>query len=87
MRFMRNKYIVLKNENGLVLSPAANLVKAIDHFDASVTIKYSGGEYNAKSILGLVSAMVRCGETIEIIVNGQDEENALEVVCDMLEQA
>jgi len=39
-----------------------------------------------KSLLGVLSLAISDGDTITILSDGDDEENAVNVLCDMLEE-
>lgn len=77
--------IRIENPSGLHMRPAGLFVKAIEPFNSKVTIKVGGHEYNAKSMLKVISAGVKCGDEIEVIVNGEDEHNCLAALMAAIE--
>lgn len=74
------KNIKLENEDGLHARPAANLVKIAKQYESSVKLDISGKEYNAKSILSIMSAGIKKGTDIKIICEGKDEKKAIESI-------
>ena len=74
------KNIKLENEDGLHARPAANLVKIAKQYKSSVKLDISGKEYNAKSILSIMSAGIKKGTDIKIICEGKDEKKAIESI-------
>jgi phosphotransferase system HPr (HPr) family protein len=74
---MIEKNITITIKNGLHARPASELVKKLSGFSSSVEFDIGGKRYNAKSILGLMSAAFREGQTIKVIVDGEDEEESL----------
>lgn len=74
---MIEKDITITLKNGLHARPASELVKKLNDFSSSVDFYKGNKKFNAKSILGLMSAALREGQTIKIIVDGKDEEETL----------
>jgi len=74
------KRIVVKNPEGLHARPATELVKALSEVSSEVYIVYKGMKANAKSILNILSLGVDPGAEVEVIVNGEDAEKAIELV-------
>ena len=69
---------------GLHLRPISILCSRSIDFQSSVTIKIGDKTVNAKSVLGVLSACVKNGDEIELICDGQDEDEALEVLSNMI---
>lgn len=68
------------DETGLHLKPAGILCKKAVKYKSTVNIKNATGIYNAKSVLSVLGACVRCGDEIELICEGPDEEEALQAL-------
>ena len=68
------------DETGLHLKPAGILCKKAVKYKSTVHIKNAAGIYNAKSVISVLAACVRCGEEIELICEGPDEEEALQAL-------
>ncbi len=77
---MVTKKITIKNPTGLHLRPAGILCKEAMKYRCSVTFGFRNGTYNAKSVLGILGACVKCGDEIELICKGEDEDEALEAL-------
>lgn len=75
----------IKNSEGLHMRPAGVLVKAVTPFNSSVTIIFNGNEVNAKSIMHVIGACIKCGAEIEVRCDGDDEVQALETVTKLVE--
>lgn len=41
---------------------------------------------NAKSVISVLSACVRCGNEIEFVCEGEDEEEALAAMIDVIQE-
>ena len=74
---MLTKTVVINNPTGLHLRPAGNLCKEAVKYKSKITFNYRNNNTNAKSVLSVLAACVKCGDEIEIICVGPDEEEAL----------
>ena len=68
------------NPTGLQVRPAGQLCHEADRFKCRVTLEYRGNEANAKSMLSVLGACIKSGREIELICEGEDEEEALRAV-------
>ena len=75
----------MKNLAGLHLRPAGELCNLALKFDSKITIKFRNKEFNAKSVLSVLSAGVQQDDEIEVICAGSDEVEALEEIVRFLE--
>ncbi|GGH76064.1 catabolite repression HPr-like protein [Pullulanibacillus pueri] len=73
-------------KTGLQARPAALFVQEANHFSSRVEIEKSGKKVNAKSIMGMMSIAARKGEEITIIVQGPDENEAIETLKAFVEK-
>lgn len=67
------------------LRPAGIFCKEAMKYQCSVTFKFRNGTYNAKSVLGILGACVKCGDEIELICKGEDEKQALAALTSEIE--
>lgn len=74
---MVSKKVVVMNPTGLHLKPAAAFCKKAMNFLSTVTFTFGNSTANAKSVLSVLAACVKCGDEIEITCVGPDEEEAL----------
>jgi phosphocarrier protein len=49
-------------------------------FQSRITFDYDGNTANAKSVLSVLGACIKCGDEITLICEGDDEEQALEAL-------
>lgn len=81
---MVSRKVTVRNEQGLHLRPAGELCKkAVEYESTSVMIRVREKEYNAKSVLGILSACVHRDEEIELICKGPQEEEALQALTEL----
>lgn len=82
---MVSKKVTVKNKEGLHARPASVLVKTASKFKSEFYIKMYGYEVNGKSILGLMTLAAEYGAEMELILDGPDEEDAMQVICLLFE--
>ena len=75
---MVSKKVTIKNPTGLHLRPAGILCNEAIKYQSKVTNAYCGGTANAKSVLSVLGACIKCGDEIELICEGIDEQEALD---------
>ncbi|MGN0307058.1 MAG: HPr family phosphocarrier protein [Lachnospiraceae bacterium] len=77
---MVSQKVVIKNPTGLHLRPAGNLCKEAMQYKSLITFTYRGNTANAKSVLSVLGACIKCGDEIELICEGEDEVQALQAL-------
>jgi catabolite repression HPr-like protein len=77
---MVEKQVVVKLKTGLQARPAALFVQEANRFSSEVFLEKDGKKVNAKSIMGLMSLAISSGSSVNLIVNGTDEEAAFEAL-------
>lgn len=82
---MVSKKVEVKNESGLHARPASVLVKTASKFKSDFFIKMYGYKVNGKSILGVMTLAAESGAEMELVLDGPDEEEALEAITELFE--
>lgn len=77
---MTKKNVEIKLENGLEARPVALLVQTASQFESSVYIESENVRVNAKSIMGMMTLVLKAGETVVVSADGSDEEAAVAAV-------
>ncbi|ODU06720.1 MAG: phosphocarrier protein HPr [Rubrivivax sp. SCN 71-131] len=72
--------IVIGNKLGLHARASAKLTKLAGSFASEVHLARSGRRVNAKSIMGVMMLAAGMGTSIEIEVDGSDEEAAMQAL-------
>ena len=75
---MITKEITITNSSGLHARPASLWVQMASRYQSSIIIKANDSEVNGKSILGILSLGLAAGSKFELIVDGEDEQEAAE---------
>ncbi len=77
---MRREEVRISNKLGLHARAAAKVVHAANQFESDIFVGTNDEEVNAKSILGLLTLAASKGTAIIVRAEGQDEDNAVEVL-------
>jgi catabolite repression HPr-like protein len=83
---MVEKQVQVKLRSGLQARPAALFVQEANRFSSDVFLQKDGKKVNAKSIMGLMSLAIGSGSVIQLIVDGNDENEALDKLASYIEQ-
>ena len=74
---MVSRNITIKNASGLHLRPTGMLCNEAIKYQSSVKFISRNTPTNAKSVLSVLGACVKCGDEIEFTCEGEDEKEAL----------
>lgn len=83
---MLHRKVTIINPTGLHLRPAAVLCKKAMEFQSHITFEFENCTSNAKSVLSVLSACVKCGDQIELCCDGSDEQEAINALVDSIEK-
>lgn len=70
--------VVIRNLTGLHLRPAGVLCNKAILYQSKILFQNGTTTANAKSVLSVLGACVKCGDEIEFICEGPDEQEALD---------
>lgn len=71
---------VIKDEIGIHARPAGQLVNEAKKYESTIMVKCGGKSADAKKLIALMSMGVKCGDEVEITVDGADEEQAFQEI-------
>lgn len=82
---MIRRVVCVENELGLHARAAAKLVKLTARFESDIKLSRhnSNQRIDAKSILGILLLAAARGTELEITVDGEDQEVAMEWIVDL----
>lgn len=83
---MVSKKIKIIDEQGLHMRPATVFSQTMAGFKSNIQVKHNEKSYDAKSVMMLMTACIKCGDEIEIVADGSDEQDALQKAIDILEK-
>lgn len=82
---MVSQKIVIKNKSGLHARPAGVLVHAAMKCGSNVTILVGERKVQAKSILNVMAAAIKCNTEIELCCEGDTEKEDLQTLITAIE--
>jgi len=82
---MIRKKVIVNNTLGLHARPASVFAKQCTSYPCQVLMVKDEKEYNAKSIVHVLAACVKCGSEIELVCSGEKEEKALDELVALIE--
>lgn len=77
---MKEFEYTITDPQGIHARPAGLLVKEASKFKSSVTIEKDGKTGDAKRIFAVMALAAKCGNTVKITVDGEDEAEAAEAM-------
>lgn len=83
---MVEKTVKIELDSGLQARPAAYFVQEANRFDSHIFLENDDKKVNAKSIMGLMSLALTKGEEIKLIIEGEDEEEAMEYLTSLVRE-
>ena len=75
---MKNFSYVIKDEIGIHARPAGLLVKEAKKYASKIVIRANGKSAEATRLMAVMGMGVKCGQTVEVEITGDDEETAFE---------
>ena len=82
---MLSRKITIKNPSGLHLRPAGVLSQTAMKLKSDIVIEYGEKRIVAKSVLNVMAAGIKSGTEVNLIVEGEDEEEAMKTLVEAIE--
>ena len=83
---MVSKKVTIPWVSGLHLKPAGDLCNCAMRYNSKISLEFENTIANAKSVLSVLGACIRCGDEITLVCEGDDEEEALAAVIRCMEE-
>lgn len=83
---MKKWEYVIRDEIGIHARPAGELVKEAKKYSSRITISKDGKSVEATKLMAVMGLGVKCGQTVEITVEGEDEQTAYEGIKNFFEK-
>jgi len=82
---MIEREVTVRNRAGLHTRPASMLVRTASKFESEVFLRRDNYEINGKSVIGVMTLAAEQGATLDLVVEGEDEEQAAETIAELFE--
>jgi phosphocarrier protein len=79
------RVVKVKNSSGLFARPAMFFIQKANEYKSTIFVEIDDKKVNAKSLLGILSLGVMCGQEIKISAEGIDEEKSVNSLVDLVE--
>ena len=81
---MVSEKVIIQSPKGLHLRGAGALCKEAMRFKSLITFSHKEKTANAKSVLSVLGAGIRCGDELVFCCEGEDEEEALKALVEIV---
>ncbi len=81
---MVSQEVEIINKLGLHARAAAKLVTTAANYNAEIALQFRGKKINGKSIMGVMMLAAGQGSKIELIADGDDENEALQSIIELI---
>lgn len=79
------RYTVTKEE-GIHVLPAGKISGTAEKFKSKIWISKNEKTMNCKSVISVIALSVRCGETVTLKFEGEDEDVAFDTLLELFEK-
>jgi phosphocarrier protein len=83
---MPDRTVTIVNKLGLHARAAAKFVTLASSFASDIKVSRNGQEVNGKSIMGVMMLAASKGSEITLIINGDDETEAIEKLSELVQE-
>ena len=82
---MVSKKVTVVNAMGFHMRPAASFANAMAKYPCDITVRANGNDANGKSLMSIIASGSKCGCEVELICDGEREQEALSEAAAMIE--
>lgn len=83
-KYMLSREVKITNSVGLHARPATFFIQKANSYRSSIWVEKEERRVNAKSLLGVLSLGISNGMTVTLIADGQDENEALDGLAELI---
>ena len=82
---MVTKTVTVINAQGFHMRPATVFAGEMGKFSSKITLETGGKTVDAKSLMIIIAACIKCGAEVKVSCEGEDEAAALAKAVEMIE--
>lgn len=75
---MKKFEYVIKDELGIHARPAGLLIKEAKKYESKITLSKGGKSVEATKLIAVMGMAIKCGQTVEVEISGNDEYAAFD---------
>ena len=83
---MKKFECVIKDQLGIHARPAGLIARRADKYRSRITLRIGGRPADAGKIMSIMMLGARCGQTMEVEIEGEDEEAAYDGMTSLLQE-
>lgn len=84
---MKSTTYQINDKNGIHARPAGVIVQCARRFTSAVALESNGKHADAKKLFAIMQLGVRCGDTVILTAEGEDEDDAVQELYDTMRNA
>lgn len=81
---MTEKNVTISIPEGLTAKNTTAIIEKANEFACSIVVESNERRVNGKSLLGVLSLGLQCGDTVLLSANGEQEAEAVDILSAML---
>lgn len=81
---MTEKNVTISIPEGLTAKNTTAIIEKANAFSCSIVVESNERRVNGKSLLGVLSLELKCGDTVLLSANGEQEAEAVDALSAML---
>ena len=82
---MVTKTVTVINAQGFHMRPATVFASEMGKFQSKITLQTATKNVDAKSLMNIIAACIKCGTEVKVVCEGADEQAALDKAVEMIE--
>ncbi len=83
---MKSFNYVITDEQGMHVRPAGLLAKQVKKYSSEISIERDGKKINCAKLMAVMALGIKKGDSVDVIIEGEDEEKAFEEVKAFFEE-
>lgn len=83
---MKNFEYIIRDQLGIHARPAGLIARRAGRYRSRITLRIGGRPADAGKIMSIMMLGARCGQTLEVEIEGEDEDAAYEGMKALLEE-
>ena len=81
---MTEKNVTISIPDGLTAKTTTVIIEKANEFPCSIVVESQDRRVNGKSLLGVLSLGLRCGDSLQLSADGEHEAEAVEAIAGLL---
>lgn len=82
---MVTKTVTVINAQGFHMRPAMMFAAEMGKFSSQIKLNVGGRDVDAKSLMNIIAACIKCGTELTVCCEGDDEQAALDKAVGLIE--